>query len=288
MAAVSAMDGAQSQTYPSSVFSTPSGSQSLSSALSSPPSIFNQASPFQPQSFIPQTQSNTVTCMWNNCHANFSSLPDLVGHVNVQHLRLQPIQSPTSLATPSSNPFDLKELSCQWDDCNDYPSAHAIPGSSQGTSIDEALNVLVNHLLHDHLGLQQAPSPMLALLPPPYSADHHFHAQSSAQDYASTFPTTSHASTSGPVSAMHPPHLADCEECAVAAHVCHWLGCNTVFERTDELTMHVNTTHVGSGKAHYDCYWEGCARNGDKGFSSKQKICRHVQVRSIACAMLLA
>ena len=38
---------------------------------------------------------------------------------------------------------------------------------------------------------------------------------------------------------------------------------------------------VGGGRAHYDCFWEGCSRNGDNGFASKQKISRHMQVRGI-------
>jgi uncharacterized Zn-finger protein len=61
-------------------------------------------------------------------------------------------------------------------------------------------------------------------------------------------------------------------------HQCHWQNCAEMFPNLDDLTTHISSHHVGSGKAQYECFWEGCTRNGENGFSSKQKICRHIQV----------
>ena len=62
---------------------------------------------------------------------------------------------------------------------------------------------------------------------------------------------------------------------------CHWTGCAEAgvdFGSSDHLTAHITAQHVGSGKKTYDCFWDGCDRNGEKSFPSKQKILRHLQV----------
>jgi hypothetical protein len=62
---------------------------------------------------------------------------------------------------------------------------------------------------------------------------------------------------------------------------CHWTGCSEAgfdFGSSDSLTAHITAQHVGSGKKTYDCFWDGCDRNGEKSFPSKQKILRHLQV----------
>lgn len=63
------------------------------------------------------------------------------------------------------------------------------------------------------------------------------------------------------------------------AHECRWKACGLSFQSCDALTTHINDVHVGGGKAHYECFWDQCPRNGEQGFQSKQKISRHVQVR---------
>ncbi|THH16640.1 hypothetical protein EW146_g4043 [Bondarzewia mesenterica] len=278
----STVDSHHHQAYPSPALSTPSSSSyasSYPSVLPSSPSTFHQISQFQSPTQHPAVQSNVMTCMWNDCHASFSQLSELVDHVNSQHLRIptdaQSIGTSSS-STVESNQSSGAGLSCRWNDCHDYPSAQAIPGSSSGTSLDEALGVLVNHLLHDHLGLQQPLPP--ARMSPSSLLQNYFQEQSAAQNHLPTSPKTSHPSLPvAPVSALHSPHADECEVCASATHACHWVNCKAVFDTVDELTAHINASHVGSGRAHYDCYWEGCPRNGEKGFSSKQKICRHVQ-----------
>ena len=59
---------------------------------------------------------------------------------------------------------------------------------------------------------------------------------------------------------------------------CRWRGCEHSFENVDDLMNHLTAVHVGSGKNHYECFWNGCERNGQNGFGSKQKVCRHLQV----------
>ena len=207
-----------------------------------------------------------LVCMWANCGVTFATMNELVGHVNLQHLRLpstggalhQPV-SP-SIQAPRNDP---SSLSCLWADCQVYPTPSSVPGPSVGNQTDNALGVLASHLLQDHLGL---PTP----------------ASGSASDAASSNQDASPRSTaniSPPVSC--PPTPAPEHDCsAPQAHVCRWTGCGEGFASCDALTAHINASHVGSGKAHYDCYWEGCSRHGDNGFASKQKICRHLQVCS--------
>ena len=70
-------------------------------------------------------------------------------------------------------------------------------------------------------------------------------------------------------------------DCATADHPCKWSDCQEGFATCEALMAHITVEHVGCGKNHYECFWDGCGRNGDKGFKSKQKICRHIQVRSL-------
>ena len=198
-----------------------------------------------------------LTCMWGDCGVTFSSLNELVGHVNLQHLRLpsHPVVPAPSIPPPLSSVHlsrtDATALSCLWADCQVYPTPSSVPGPSMGNPADNALGVLASHLLQDHLGLS---TPTLT-----------------AHRDAST--------VSPPVSG--PPTPAPEHDCsAPQAHVCRWTGCGESFASCDALTAHINMAHVGAGKAHYDCYWEGCSRHGDNGFASKQKICRHLQVGS--------
>ncbi|KDN42823.1 hypothetical protein RSAG8_06577, partial [Rhizoctonia solani AG-8 WAC10335] len=61
-------------------------------------------------------------------------------------------------------------------------------------------------------------------------------------------------------------------------HACRWTGCSESFPTCAALTDHLSSVHVGRGKASYDCHWADCNRHGEKnGFSSKQKVLRHLQ-----------
>jgi len=61
---------------------------------------------------------------------------------------------------------------------------------------------------------------------------------------------------------------------------CCWRECECSFASVDDLMNHLTGEHVGAGKNHYECLWGDCERNGEKGFSSKQKVCRHLQMHT--------
>lgn len=256
-----------------------------------------------PQTMYPSTVSHVqqpLKCMWGNCNETFHSMSELVGHVNLQHLRLPSTTSPeVSQPTVPSSPFLLNEkhdalrtgqtsldsLSCLWADCQLYPTPSSVPGPSSGDPVNTALGVLATHLLQDHLGVQNPPQKNRTSEPAtptsPIWEPHPRHAASQSGTFAT--PSGSASSPSQSPDPACPPTPTPEHDCnAPSAHLCRWSGCGQKFANCDDLTAHINAAHVGSGKAHYDCYWEGCARNGDSGFASKQKICRHLQVGSIA------
>ena len=242
---------------PASFMPTPQSAASpVSPAL--PPSSLSGIAHHHQHHHAPPPSAQVQRCMWANCGATFATMNELVGHVNLQHLRLPTPAVAQPTPQPSRNDM-ASSLSCLWADCQVYPTPSSVPGPSMGNQADKALGVLASHLFEDHLGLA---TPM----PTPRN--------SAPQKKRKT----SEASTiSPPVSS--PPTPAPEHDCsAPAAHVCRWVGCGESFASCDALTAHINATHVGSGKAHYDCHWEGCARHGDNGFASKQKICRHLQV----------
>lgn len=195
----------------------------------------------------------TMTCMWGNCNATFHSLAELVGHVNLQHLRSSSA-APVAIDASNLPNTSLDALSCLWKDCSVYPSHESIPGPSTGNPIDSAFNVLASHLLRDHLGLEGNHTTAHSTEPSPPIND----------DF--TPPDT-------------PKDIVVAHEC-FGTHICHWQSCDESFGSCDELTVHITNTHVGAGKARYGCFWDGCTRHGEQGFTSKQKICRHIQVRS--------
>ncbi|KAI0792090.1 hypothetical protein C8Q75DRAFT_714967 [Abortiporus biennis] len=248
---------------------------------------FNQAS-FTPSS----ATSTSLKCMWGDCKATFNNMAELVGHVNLQHLRLPstsvdqnnaPVsQSTQFLPTPNNYASIADTLSCLWGNCHLYPTPNSIPGPSTGDHVTNTIGVLANHLMQDHLGISTpsptSPSPSLPSIP------HHDDVSISQptvwepQPRPPSFISPPESAKSSTVSISMPPTPCPEHDCsAPSAHTCHWTGCGATYASCDALTEHINVTHVGSGKAHYDCYWEGCLRHGENGFSSKQKICRHLQ-----------
>ncbi|KIK09005.1 hypothetical protein K443DRAFT_83877 [Laccaria amethystina LaAM-08-1] len=182
-----------------------------------------------------------IPCMWGECKASFASLSELVGHVNLEHLR-QPLFLSN---TPETDP-----LPCLWQNCDLSWSPECIASSSTASEFDSLRAALETHLLQDHLGLK----------------DHPLGRQQAIASQATPSPTET------------PPIISSTSHiCASSTHICRWQSCGKSFESCDALTAHITTTHVGSGKTQYECFWEGCQRHGEHGFSSKQKICRHVQ-----------
>jgi hypothetical protein len=258
-----------------------------------------------------------LTCMWGSCQARFSSLGELVGHVNLAHLR---IPTDTDVSTDRTNPSqaqlptqqdDATRLPCLWGNCNEFLEPHSLAGTSSASLEDIMLSNLASHLFQDHLGLQRFNAGiqsnnldvdrMLAemMTPPSQLQGRERQAQYSqicgvarnsdsvlkASDddtglqqimqEVNAFTTPSPRTTTTVISS---PATSSSEVTPVEGHVCQWEGCGKMFETCDDLMSHMSNVHVGSGKPQYDCMWEGCRRNGDKGFSSKQKICRHLQV----------
>jgi hypothetical protein len=227
--------------------------QSIQALLSDPSVSSSDSSPslppFSPSLHAPSPlalqSAQSFPCMWASCGCVFNNLSDLVGHVNLQHL----------YATNALPIHDLSQspLFCHWGDCAMFPSPSSIPSSSSASSDDDVINILAAHLLQDHLGLSCPPSATLRL---PLTDPHD---SSDAVYQPSTSPNT-------------PSH--DCS----GTHVCKWQACTQTFPSCDDLTAHIASVHIGGGKAHYECFWESCNRHGTNGFSSKQKISRHIQV----------
>lgn len=251
------------------------------------------------------------TCKWQNCESSFSTLNDLVGHVNVSHLL--PSQTPevqqsvikTSVAMDATkdNVFENTFNSlCHWNDCHGFNLA-SVAGSS--TACSEPWHLLSDHLLHDHLGVSgphhsHLPAPAggggfseasiklphsnisqhpvvgtnqnINILPTSTGSSEMVTSQSGGNILAT--PAPSPPPESSPFT-QGPPH-----DCATSAHPCRWTGCFSSFDSCDALTEHLTNAHVGFGKRTYECFWDGCGRNGENGFSSKQKVLRHLQAHT--------
>ncbi|KZT65608.1 hypothetical protein DAEQUDRAFT_515560 [Daedalea quercina L-15889] len=224
----------------------------------------------------PQPQVLPHRCQWGGCFASFASLAELVGHVNLQHLRLASGTPPLTSSLPHPVPSAQQSashghgpsadgLSCMWADCQVYPSPQSIPGPSTGNALDNALGVLASHLLEDHLGL-------------PLRSTKEEQASEESSNIQAPTPSAPNAASDGSSGVYSPPTPLPEHDCAASpVHVCRWRGCMNTFPTCDELTAHITAEHVGAGKAQYECHWEGCTRHGEKGFSSKQKILRHLQ-----------
>ncbi|CEL61844.1 Zinc-responsive transcriptional regulator ZAP1 OS=Saccharomyces cerevisiae (strain ATCC 204508 / S288c) GN=ZAP1 PE=1 SV=1 [Rhizoctonia solani AG-1 IB] len=235
---------------------------------------------------VPSSSAASFACLWSNCGQCFPSLGELVGHVNLAHLRL-PADAPTHdhahgapachtapLFPDTSQTSQQDVLTCLWSDCSLIPAPLDTSGADNAS-----LCALASHLFHDHLHLPtEATSDIFNLNPPlsPSSASVQTPAAQalSPPSRDSSVPSTS---TSAPL------HSHKGKEKASPApegqtHTCRWTGCSESFSTSAALTEHLSSVHVGRGKAAYDCFWSGCTRHGEKnGFSSKQKVLRHLQ-----------
>eukprot|EP01134_Creolimax_fragrantissima_P002956 CFRG2956T1 len=54
--------------------------------------------------------------------------------------------------------------------------------------------------------------------------------------------------------------------------LCQWKGCG---EQEFDLMDHINTVHIGVGRAKYDCQWEGCERERD--FIKRPSVVKHMR-----------
>ncbi|KAG2145135.1 hypothetical protein DEU56DRAFT_789030 [Suillus clintonianus] len=245
---------------------------SSSSAFSASP-ISQAATQFTPVS-LPQNLPQMYNCLWADCKATFPTITELVGHVNLDHLRPQNLTKESASQqvcsnVPRNQHFEPNALSCHWGDCAMYPSPESISSSSTTAFTDTVLNVLTTHLMQDHLGINYPflQSTTVHTAPPqkipPTCMENIAHDESPADAPSDPSPRKS-----------CPP---DSPSTDYAIKPCQWSGCTQTFSSPDDLTKHILAAHIGSGKAHYECCWEGCSRNGTQGFSSKQKVARHMQ-----------
>ncbi|OAX39818.1 hypothetical protein K503DRAFT_688831 [Rhizopogon vinicolor AM-OR11-026] len=259
---------------------------STSSAFSSP-ALSQTATQFPSvslQQHLPQCSTPIFSCEWGNCKAAFPSLAELVGHVNVDHLRFPNLtneSAPQPLCSDVPNQqFDLNALSCHWRDCVMYPCPESIPGSSMTAFPDTVLDVLTTHLMQDHLGVHypfpQSTTVRTAAPAKTTPACAGKIAPSPPQSSPDTRNESDTPSDTSPRDNSH-SHPQNSSPTYCGAKPCKWIGCTEFFSSPDDLTAHILSAHIGSGKAHYECYWEGCTRHGEQGFASKQKVARHMQ-----------
>ncbi|CAE6481999.1 unnamed protein product [Rhizoctonia solani] len=230
---------------------------------------------------VPSSSTASFPCLWDGCGQYFPSLGELVGHVNLAHLRL-PVNAPThdhahgapachiasSLLSPAPQDSQPDALSCLWSDCSITPA----PLDTSWTD-NAGLCALASHLFHDHLHL---PTVDIFNLNPPLSP-------SSASIPTPATQALSPPSRTSPAPSAGPSNTQKGKEKASPipdgqTHMCRWTGCSESFPTCAALTDHLSSVHVGRGKASYDCHWADCNRHGEKnGFSSKQKVLRHLQ-----------
>ncbi|KAF8758003.1 C2H2-type zinc finger [Rhizoctonia solani] len=107
---------------------------------------------------VPSSSAASFACLWSDCGRCFPSLGELVGHVNLAHLRL-PATAPTH------------------DHAHGAPACHTAPlpsNSSQANPQDvltynAGLCALASHLFHDHLHLPSEATADIFNLNPPLS-----------------------------------------------------------------------------------------------------------------------
>lgn len=270
-----------------------------SSEAHSLPSTFNSPLPlpaYTSSLYLTQPPSSPGhTCLWNGCGSRFSSLEELITHVNTSHLRayssqiLEPVTDLSSYMRPNA---DALGLSCQWNNCHEYSST---PPNSSGLTVD-ALNLLAGHLFHDHLGLQDGPGDHtataanhvtrvdveLSVPVPDLAQDTEMRDVEQSLDYKHQGMPLARNAKQDEVNKPKDETTTEVKTSTPAVGTtekCRWRGCERSFANVDDLMNHLTEVHVGSGKNHYECFWDGCERNGQSGFGSKQKVCRHLQVR---------
>lgn len=200
-------------------------------------------------------------CRWSGCSKSFNSMNDLVGHVNLSHLR-----PPNSSRSSRSPLIGQNGIQCQWDNCNIFSPSTAFSGPSAGLGPDALYGMLENHFMREHLSPQHFgasfdanvnssfsvpqhqqqgyPGPQGGNVPfqvqpqPPHqyslqgSHSRHSHSQSNT-------PTTSHShshsrggaslgqganttSSPEPDTEVEGESTGPAHDCARVAHVCHW------------------------------------------------------------------
>lgn len=249
-----------------------------------------------------QQDARPQLCQWGGCNERFWTVEELVAHVNHSHLArknaaaetpsekacFQPTEDPDAkrLAQAQPQPGITHGLECLWKDCHQVPvpeklelgtftpttEADIWKTNNAAQQNDKLSLALLQHLLHDHLGQQSAHPFTLkgenpACLPTPQLGTP---ALSTSELVPLTTKKRKNSESSSGAFCSESEHLC-----------CRWEGCSATFDSHSALTEHIETAHVGSGKAEYECRWAGCPRHasGHK-FSQKQKVLRHIQTHT--------
>lgn len=270
------------------------------------PSLNHQhTSAMQPNSS--QQDARPQLCQWGGCNERFWTVEELVAHVNHSHLARKNtadgVHTPVETSFLQATEHEAKQvaahahanseaqaasahnLECLWKDCHQVPMPEKLEygtftptteaevwKSGHAAQNDKISLAILQHLLHDHLG-QHSTQPFSLkgqhLLPPTPSSHPH----------GSVALSSSNNSTSWNKKRKNSESSAFCSE-TEQLH-CRWEGCSCVFDSHSALTDHIETAHVGSGKAEYECRWIGCSRHASgQKFSQKQKVLRHIQTHT--------
>ena len=217
--------------------------------------------------------------------------------------------APTTISgsQKGGSPTDISKLSCHWRNCDKHPPEHEPKPHTCPLPYEQWRDLIAVHIFRDHLGLPPDIASGASEIPQDCREDADASRNSSMGtdprnfelDVLST-PTLSPTLSAltalesvdvvstpppekGPLHAsemdIDPPMPGACVP-SKTSHRCLWLGCSESFETCEDLTSHLSKVHVGAGRPVYECFWEGCTRNKDAGFGSRQKINRHLQVRS--------
>jgi hypothetical protein len=178
--------------------------------------------------------------------------------------------------------------------------------NSSNVRLDDALSSLAGHLLQDHLGLQDGRTDHTVIttnqctladvgspIPVPnLEQDVEMRVEEQRSDNKDqSMPSAGSAKQDEldkPENEDQHPMTVDVKSPSptTGTEKCCWRGCELSFASVDDLMNHLTAEHVGSGKNHYECFWSGCERNGQNGFGSKQKVCRHLQVRILSGSVI--
>ncbi|KAK2463632.1 hypothetical protein APHAL10511_004383 [Amanita phalloides] len=209
--------------------------------------------------------------------------------------------------------INVSNLSCHWRNCNKHPPVPEEPDPHTcSLPYEQWRDLIAVHIFRDHLGLP------LDIFAPEVSKDdvekmnitqnasRNTDPRNSEMDMLTAPSLSPSISSQGSVDVIETPPRdymdkdppqsieMDVDMSLVSnavnkttvpntphtsSHRCLWLGCNESFKSCEDLTTHLSKVHVGSGRPVYECLWEGCTRNKEAGFGSRQKINRHLQVR---------
>ena len=217
--------------------------------------------------------------------------------------------APTTISgsQKGDSPTDLSNLSCHWRNCDKHPPEHEPRPHTCPLPYEQWRDLIAVHIFRDHLGLPPDIASGASEIPQDCREDAEASHDSSTRNFeldvlsTPTLSPTLSALTAlesvdivstppqeypdkAPEMDIDPPKTAMPGACVSSktshTHKCLWLGCSEYFETCEDLTAHLSKMHVGGGRPVYECFWEGCNRNKDAGFGSRQKINRHLQVRT--------